>query len=420
MSTRQVVIVGGGFGGLGSLKALYQSFPKHLKIQVTLLDPADHQLYYPWVYQVASAGLTSTDPNFEAALTTLTTFDYSNWSGYKNTNHYREELVGIDQDRRTVLTASGRSFYFDTLLLAIGSTHQDFSIPGLTDNSIPLKNLEDALKIRTSLSKLVVRAQAGEQLTVAVIGAGPNGIEFITKLAHVLPHYLGANCLGSIKLQLLDPASTIGRFLSPKLSQNFETRLTQLKIDLLLGRRLVGFKNATGNFTLPNGHQEKISADLFIWSAGVKPWPITNTLGLALDERGRIKVNEHLQTSISGIFAVGDTAVVSWDGGISNPPTAQAAHSFSRIAGFNLTAYLLHRPLSSVPKKIIWSLICTTGGNYACGNLWGWSFSSRLGFSLRCLADLRYFLFSWSVFRALKIWLKGVRFFLIENKYGHS
>jgi NADH dehydrogenase len=177
-SRKHVVIVGGGFGGLWTTRALASA-----DVRITLIDRRNHHLFQPLLYQVATAGLSA--PDIAAPLRHIL-------RKQANVEVRLGEVVGLDAVARSVTLADGEVIAYDYLLLASGATHAYFGHDEWARHAPGLKTLDDALHIRRRVLTAFERAEASDDeaeraawLHFAVVGGGPTGVELAGTLAEI-------------------------------------------------------------------------------------------------------------------------------------------------------------------------------------------------------------------------------------------
>jgi NADH dehydrogenase len=333
----RIVIVGGGAGGLELATRLGDSLGKRGQALVTLVDRARSHLWKPLLHEVAAGSLDVDEHEL----------DYLAQAHWHHFTYRHGELVGLDRAAKTVRLAPtfdedgrqvtpGRTERYDTLVIAIGSTTNDFGTPGVRDHAIPLETTDQARRFNRRLLNACLRAQTQAepirpgQLHVTIIGAGATGTELAAEL-HRATRQLVAYGLDRInperdlRLTLIEAAPRILPALPERLSEAATKLLEGLGVQVLAGTR-VSAVDAQG-VHLSDGRM--IESELVVWSAGVKGPPVLAELdGLELARMQQLAVLPTLQTTRDpDIFAIGDCAACPGPGpGGFLPPRAQAAH----------------------------------------------------------------------------------------------
>lgn len=326
----QVVIVGGGFGGLEAAKALAKA-----PVEITLIDRQNHHCFQPLLYQVATAALTPADVAWPIR---------GVLSRQPNVRVLMAEVEGVDLTDRRVLTPSG-AFPFDYLVLATGATHAYFGHDAWARHAPGLKRIEDATHIRRRLLMAFERAEISEDAaeraaltTFVVVGGGPTGVEMAGAIADVARHALPPD------FRRVDPAQSrvilieAGPRLLPsfpeRLSAYAERALTRMGVEVRTGTPVTAI-DAEG---VQLG-DERLPAGAVVWAAGVRASPAAQWLGAEADRAGRVKVEPDL--SLPGhpeVFVIGDTAAVTDGQGRPVPGVAPAAKQMGRDVGRRIAA----------------------------------------------------------------------------------
>lgn len=337
MAPHRIVIVGGGAGGLELATRLGDSLGKRGAAQVTLVDRARSHLWKPLLHEVAAGSLDVDDHEL----------DYLAQAHWHHFTYRHGELIGLDRAAKRISlgptfdedgrqVTPGRIEPYDTLVIAIGSTTNDFGTPGVREHAIPLETTEQARRFNRRLLNACLRAQMQPepirpgQLHVTIIGAGATGTELAAEL-HRATRQLVAYGLDRIdperdlRLTLVEAAPRILPALPERLSKAATTLLEGLGVSVLAGTR-VSAVDGTG-VHLSDGRL--IESELVVWSAGVKGPPVLALLdGLELARMQQLAVLPTLQTTRDpDVFAIGDCAACPGPGpGGFLPPRAQAAH----------------------------------------------------------------------------------------------
>lgn len=332
-----IVIVGGGAGGLELATRLGDSLGKKKKAAITLIDSSRTHVWKPLLHEIAAGSM---DPEKHE----LNYLAQAHWHHFKfrlgrmnNLDRAKKEvLLAPYHDEDGVEVISARSIPYDTLIIAIGSTTNDFGVKGAIEHSIALDTQEQAEKFHRKLHNSLVRAQTqttpiGEgQLDVAIVGAGATGVELAAEL-HNTTRELAAYGLDNIdaekdvKISIIEASQQLLPALPRKLADSVELELKKLGVQVNTGERVTevtakGVHTHSGRF---------IPSALVVWAAGIKaPDFLNNIAGLETNSINQLVVKQTLQTTLdANIFAFGDCAACPWIGHTANvPPRAQAAH----------------------------------------------------------------------------------------------
>ncbi|MGH8755952.1 MAG: NAD(P)/FAD-dependent oxidoreductase, partial [Burkholderiales bacterium] len=274
-----------------------------------------------------------------------------------------------------------RVISYDTLVIAVGSTSNNYGTPGAAEHAIALDTAEEAERFRQRLVNACIRAnaQAGplrpEQLNVAIVGGGATGVELAAQLHNTTRQLItyGLDKIDpekDIKLSIIEAEERILPMLPERLSKAVEKQLKPLGVNIYTGERVT---QVTAN-AVQTQSGRMIPAELIVWAAGIKAPDFLRELdGLETNSMNQLMVRPTLQTTRDeNIFAFGDCASCPWPGkNTSVPPRAQAAHqqaSFlvkaikSRLHGHSLPAYR-YRDFGS---------LISLGEYSTVGNLMGW------------------------------------------------
>lgn len=384
-SRHQIVIVGGGAGGLELATRLGHVLGRRGKGDVTLIDATLSHVWKPLLHEVAAGTMNSHE-------------DDIGYLGHAHGNHYRfrlGRLAGVDREAKLVHCApaldpqgapmnAARSFPYDTLVIAVGSTTNDFGIPGVAEHCRFLDSREQADDFHRQLLKACYTANSQSeqlrpgQLHVAIAGAGATGVELSAEL-HDAVHQmveLGLDRISperDVKLNLIEAADRVLPGLPERISGSTRKVLEGLGVEVFTGERICeatpeGFRTESGKF---------IPAEIKVWAAGIKaPEVLRDTGGLEVDAINRLVVRPTLQTTLDDdIFAFGDCAACRIpETDLVVPPRAQAAHQQASLLARSITRKLKGESLPEYHYADYGSLInmsrYETVGN-VMGNLLG-------------------------------------------------
>ena len=331
-----VVIAGGGFGGLYAARRLERRLPRH-SARITVVSDVNFLLYTPLLPGAAAGTL---EPRHvvvpireelewaELQLSRVTGADPAVNEVYVRTLDERDETLRYDQ-----------------LVIALGSVSRVLPIPGLAEHALGFKTLADAIAVRNrALLNLEIAESLPddesrrEYLTFVFVGAGYAGVEALAELADLVRDALRYYPT----LQTVPPRWVLVDA-APKILPEIPGRLGDYAAELLRRRGVDIRVNTTLDKVEPHAARLSDGTQLLtstvVWTAGVKAHPLLAELGLPLDERGRVKVDETLQVEgTEDVWALGDCAAVPnlATPGRVDPPTSQHALRQARRLAKNL------------------------------------------------------------------------------------
>jgi NADH dehydrogenase len=328
-----VVVLGAGFGGLTFCQHFH-----HAGAQVTLVDRANHHLFQPLLYQVATAGLSA--PDIAQPIRSIL-------AARPEVTVLMDQVRDLDLASREVFLEQS-TLSFDYLVLALGGRTSYFGHPEWERFAPGLKTLDDALRIRSRVLRAFEKAEntadAAERaalLTIVVVGGGPTGVALAGAFAELARKVLKRDFRridpAHARIILLEAAPVVLGHLPPDLAESARRQLKSLGVQVRASTRVSDIQ--PGEVKLATG--EIIHAENIIWAAGVAAVPLTSKLGTELDRSGRVKVNADL--SLPGhpdVFAIGDLALVLQENGEPvpgvSPAAMQMARHVARIVGDEL------------------------------------------------------------------------------------
>ncbi|MCL6689247.1 NAD(P)/FAD-dependent oxidoreductase [Pseudomonas sp. R3.Fl] len=377
--SHRIVIVGGGAGGLELATRLGRTLGKKGRAQVTLVDANLTHIWKPLLHEVAAGSLNSSEDelNYVAqAKWNHFQFQLGRMSGLDRATKRIQLAATLDEDGRELLPA--RTLDYDTLVLAIGSTTNDFGTAGAAQHCIFLDTREQAERFHKQLLTHYLRAHArqgeDDQISVAIVGAGATGVELSAELHHAAQELAAYGLTGiqpeNMRITLIEAGPRVLPALPERISQPVHRTLEKLGVRVMVGSPVSevtaeGLKTASGEF---------IPASLKVWAAGIRASSLLKDLdGLESNRINQLVVRPTLQTTRDDdIFAFGDCAACPLgDGSERNvPPRAQAAHQQASLLAKSLVARLDGKPLGEYRYTDYGSLISLSRFS-AVGNLMG-------------------------------------------------
>jgi len=324
-----VVVVGGGFGGLGVARALLGG-----PIDVLLVDANNFHTFQPLLYQVATAGLDADDVSFpvRGIVRPRGRWRPTRDRGRSNVEVVMARVTSVDLDRHDITLDSGDPIAYGTLVLAAGAVSHDFGVPGVAEHGFPLKHLDDALALRAHVLDRFERAAVDPRLVadggldVVVCGGGPTGVELAGGLAELYRKVLAKDFpllpVAEARVVLVEMAD---RLLSPFTAKSSRRALRTLQrrgVEVRLGVGVERIEETKVH--LDDG--SVIAAHTAVWATGVTAEPLALATGSPVGRGGRLVTEADL--SLPGhpeVFAVGDIAATPGSDGAALPQVAQPA-----------------------------------------------------------------------------------------------
>lgn len=340
MPKHRIIIVGGGFGGVYTALELEKRLARDPNVDITLVSHDNFFLFTPMLHEVAASDLD------------LTTIVSPIRKMLRKVNFVAGEIQSIDLENRTVTVLHGldrheHTHEFDQIVLSLGSTTNFFGLPGLEENAITMKSLEDAVNLRNRLIAILEEAdtECGEKvrqplLTIVTAGGGFAGVETIASINDFLRDALKfyRNIKESdLRLVLIHPGEVILPELGPALGKYTQNKLMERGVEILTNSRVTGYDGHV--VTLKDG--TSIESRTLIWTAGTTPNALLKMLPCKND-KGKLIVSAKLEVeSHPGVWSLGDCAIVpDITTGTSCPPTAQHALRQARTTALNVIAHL--------------------------------------------------------------------------------
>ncbi|MEM8739515.1 MAG: NAD(P)/FAD-dependent oxidoreductase [Planctomycetota bacterium] len=338
-----IVVIGAGFAGLTFCqKCRVKANAQRRSPEIIVIDKQNHHLFQPLLYQVATAGLASTE--IAAPVRGVL-------SDRRDITVLMQEVTAIDPVRKQVITGD-QELCYDYLILAAGGRTSYFGNDHWEAHAPGLKTLHDALRIRrrvlTAFEKAETTMDTDEQerlMTLVVVGGGPTGVELAGALGELVQRIFYRDFrridVRAARVILIESNDRVLKAYPDKLSASAKTQLEQLGVDVRLGVR-VSDVDAEG-VDLNDG--TRIETRNVLWGAGVAASPLTRAFGdtAELDRGGRILVRPDL--SVPGhpeVFAIGDLAKIVDADGHEVPGVAPAAMQMGKHVAKIITRELTH------------------------------------------------------------------------------
>jgi len=391
----RVVILGGGFAGVSagiSLRKKLKKFP----VKISIIDKNSYHLFTPSLYQASTSDISP--KNITIPLKYIFNNGFDIVSG---------EIIKINTSENKIEIKNGDNIYYDYLIIALGSVPTYYAIPGLEENTITFKNLNDAIKIKERIKNACCKnGQCHKKTRVVIGGGGFAGTELAAELSSyedklALENGLDKNCLD---ITLIQGSDRLLKELDEKVSNLAEERLTAFGVHLVLGEHI---KNVTETKALTDKNNE-YSYDILIWAGGIKANSLASESNLPTNAQGYITVNKFLQAEGNpNIFACGDIAeFIDSKTKKPAPNVVQVAEEQGHAAGKNVARMILGQEEKEY-KYRHFGYIIPLRGRYAAGEFFGKiQLYGLLAWILHQAAFLRYLFEILPFPKSIFIWRK--------------
>jgi NADH dehydrogenase len=386
----RVVVLGAGFAGLNAAMELGD-----MAVDVMVIDRQNHHTFQPLLYQVAVGVLSPADIS-QPIRTVL--------RHKKNIEVLMDEVVGIDTAQRCVQMRTGAKIDYDYLVLGTGSTHSYFGNDSWAELAPGLKTLDDAREMRRRImlayelaEREAVETGTHPPLNFIIVGGGPTGVELAGAIRDIASLYMHDDYrhidTTKSRVLLIEGGPHILPSYPPDLQAKAIEQLHELGVETMTGKTVTDIQ--PGYVIVgkePNA--ERFDSLVTLWAAGVQASPLGKMLGLPVNRRGSVTVDQYLNPpGLRNVFVCGDLADVT-ENGKPVPGVAQPAMQMGAQA-----AHMIAADMEGRPRKPFHYFdkgdMATIGRN-------------------RAVADVKWpFKAHWSGFAAWATWLSVHIFFLI-------
>jgi NADH dehydrogenase len=357
----RILIVGGGYVGMYTALRLQRRLRSELKtkkVEIIVVDPRSYMTYQPFLPEAAAG---SVEPRHVVVPLRRVLDKCEVLTG---------RFVSLDHERRVARIQPTRGEAYDlsyeVVVLAPGSIARTLPIPGLAEQGIGFKQVEEAIALRNQmLDKLDIATSVTDHearrrlLTFVFVGGGYAGIEALAELEDMTMYatrYYPDLSKGDIRFVLVEATGRILPEVGEDLGRYTVRELVKRKIDVRLNTRLESCVD--GHVVLSDG--EEFDAETIVWTAGVKANPVLAKTGLPLDDRGRLRCRADLRIEdVDGAWSAGDGASVpdlTGGPGATTSPSAQHAVRQAKVLGDNIALVLNGRSPNAYAHKHVGSV----------------------------------------------------------------
>lgn len=380
---KKIVVLGGGFGGLTAAQALDRFLRRNKNVEITLINKSPNQIYLTELHEVAGNRIPPEG------------VEYSLETALEETRIKLvvDEIQKADLKERKLYGIDG-VYSFDYLVLACGSEPTFFGIPGMKENAFTLWSHEDALRIREQIIKMFKAASTEpdeekrrEYLTFVVGGGGFTGIEMVGELVE----WIEDLCLDynikrhEVSLMVIEALPKILPNLSDSLIEKATNYLKRKGVRILTNSPITNV--SADSLTLKSG--EVIKTRTLIWTGGVQANSFVASIGLKTSGRGRVTVNEYMETSEPGIYAIGDNCCFIGEDGKPMPALVESAMQSAHCAAHNIAAEINNKPKKPLKLHLHGNMV-SIGAEYCVADVMGFKLTGFLATAIKHLADMHY------------------------------
>jgi len=371
--------VGAGFGGVKAALELADDE----RFAVTLLSDDTEMRYYPTLYHTATGGKRA---NSSIPLERI-------FAG-RPVKLVQGSATTLDRKAKTITTADGQQYPYDSLILGLGVVTNYFGIPGLAEYSYSIKSQAEVERFKTHLHQQLENEHRSD-LHYVIVGAGPTGIELAGALPAYLKHVMTNHDVHDhkIHIDLIEAMPRLLPRLPKQTSRVVRRRLRKLGIQLYLGKAVQG--QTADELTISG---KPIRSHTVVWTAGVTNHPFFKDNNFAL-MGPKVGVNVYLETE-PNIYVIGDNANTPYSGLAQtalHDGQFVARNLKRRASAKQLKPYVPRQPITVIPAGPYWAAV-----------IWGrLKFSGWRGWLLREAADL-------VGFHDVEPWPKAVLQYLTE------
>jgi len=351
-----IVIVGAGFGGIRTARAL----AKH-EVKITLIDKYNYHLFQPLLYQVATAGLSVDDIAYPVRAI---------FRDQKNVDFRLAEVSDVDFDNKVVTMNTGEIGY-DYLVIAAGGSTNYFGMESMEKNGFGMKTLDESVMIRNHVLRMFELAAHEKDadkrralLTFVIVGGGPTGVESAGALSELIYHvmvkeYHNMN-FKEVRIMLVEASDKLFATMPKELRDATVETLIRKHVEVRLCVQVTDYNGE--KLSLKGG--EVIPTYTVVWAAGVKANSLIDTLKVEQASMRRAIVNEFLQLpNRPEVFVIGDSAQFI-QGERSLPMVAPVAIQQAEVAAKNIRSLIRGKELKKFTYRDVGNM-ATIGRNAA-------------------------------------------------------
>ena len=354
--TEQVVVLGSGYAGAGSIKSLESSLNGNTEL--TWVSDVDYHLVLHESHRCIR------DPEVQQHVK-IPIEDIKS----PETEFRQARVTGLDTDSKVVELEDGQLEY-DYVLVGLGSETAFFGIDGLREHAHTMKSLDDALGIHEDIEETAREATQTDPARVVVGGAGLTGIQTAGEIAEFRDEHDAP-----LEISLVEGLDTVFPNNPDSIQSALRDLLEKREVDIRTGE----FISEVDETTVYIGDEDELDYDVLVWTGGITcPEELHDVDCRKHDRNHRFQTDQTFQTSADGVFAIGDAALIDQPDDEAAPPTAQSAWQAAEVVGVNIARAIEGRPLKHWTYKNKGTVV-SVGEDAVAHDVYIWPFGDTFG-----------------------------------------
>lgn len=380
---KRIVILGAGYGGVSAALRLQKRLRRAKDVEIVLIDRNHVHTLLTELHEVAGNRVSE-----DAVIVPLDKIFQ-----YTKVKVVADEVEAVDFEAN-VVKARGGEYPYDYLILGMGSKPAYFGIDGMEEHALSLWSYDDAIRVREHVRSMFREAareknpaRRRELLTFVVGGGGFTGIELVGELARWRQELCAEFGISrtDVRLMVVEAADKCLTVLDDSLVAKAMDHLDKLGVEVWTNSPIV--RVTLDTIELKGG--QVIKSRTLVWTGGCETATCPAGLGLETAGRGRIVVNEYLQTEHPNVYAVGDNSFFVAEDGRPLPALVEPALQGGQVAADNIVAELRGKDKKPY-KPNIHGVMVSVGRGYGVADLMGIKLSGMLAIFMKHMVNLHY------------------------------
>jgi len=382
--SRKIVILGAGYGGVHAAKLLNKKFKKDKNIEITLIDKNPYHTLMTELHEVAGGRVEEDSVKINLKKIFSAT----------RVNSLTDKITKIDFKEQK-LYSEDSSYEYDYLIIGAGSEPAFFGVEGVKENGFTIWSLDDALKIREHMINMFRKASSERNaakrrrmLTFVVAGAGFTGIETIGEFAEFKKKLSREYDVDEkeVRLLVVEATNKILPILNDNMIDKASRYLNKVGVEIITQAAIT--KVEKDKIHLGDGRE--IETNTLVWTCGVQGVEFSAKLGLTMGKKGRVAVNEFMQSlDYENVYLVGDNEYFEEEGNKPTPQIVETALQTAETAVKNIIADMEDKKKEGF-KSNYHGFMVSIGSRYAVATLAGKSLSGFIAMAMKHLVNMHY------------------------------